>query len=279
MQAENIIRIKAYEIDAMGIVSNIVYVKWFEDLRHLLLDKYYPYEDMMSEQQSPILMKTEVEYKKPLTIMHTARGKAWFSKVGLTKWQITLEIWCGDTLHCRGVQSGGFFSMARNRPVAFPQWFVNLYALSETGRELLVPEPTDLDELTALWEASVRATHTFVTEKDIDELRPIVRHQVLLDCNLRCIKNSEGRILAFMGVKGKHLDMLFVHPDLRGQGLGRFLVNHAIGKWNIETVDVNEQNPQAVGFYHYLGFETVTRSATDDAGRPFPILHLKLKKS
>jgi putative acetyltransferase len=40
------------------------------------------------------------------------------------------------------------------------------------------------------------------------------------------------------------------------------------------TVDVNEQNPEAVAFYLALGFHVVGRSATDAEGRPFPLLRL-----
>ena len=41
------------------------------------------------------------------------------------------------------------------------------------------------------------------------------------------------------------------------------------------TVDVNEQNPAAVGFYEAVGFAVVGRSPLDDAGRPFPLLHMR----
>lgn len=278
MYAENTIRIKAYEIDAMGIVSNIVYIKWFEDLRHLLLDKYYPYEEMMSEQKSPILMKTEVEYKKPLTIMDVAQGKAWFSKMGHTKWEITLEIWSNGILHSRGVQTGGFFSIEKNRPIPFPQWFVDVYNESLKGYDIYKPTEHDYDEITTVWEASVRKTHTFLTEDDVTFFKPKVRYDALPEANLLCIKNMEGNIVAFMGTKDKNLDMLFIHPNQRGKGLGKFLVNYAIDKLKVETVDVNEQNEQATGFYFHVGFEVFSRDETDGMGKPFPILHLRLNK-
>ena len=42
------------------------------------------------------------------------------------------------------------------------------------------------------------------------------------------------------------------------------------------SVDVNEQNPQALGFYLRLGFVRHGRSPVDGSGKPFPILHLRL---
>jgi len=124
---ESDIHIRAYEIDAMGIVSNIVYVKWFEDLRHLMLDKYYPYTDMMGEKKSPLLMKTEIEYIRPLTIMDFPKGRLWFSKMGQTKWVIEIEIFFGDTLYCKGRQTGCFYDIANSKITAFPEWFMDEY--------------------------------------------------------------------------------------------------------------------------------------------------------
>ena len=41
------------------------------------------------------------------------------------------------------------------------------------------------------------------------------------------------------------------------------------------TVEVNEQNPAACGFYEALGFVVIGRSPVDDDGRPFPLLHMR----
>lgn len=42
-------------------------------------------------------------------------------------------------------------------------------------------------------------------------------------------------------------------------------------------MDVNEQNQSAKLFYQVMGFEEYDRSEVDDAGREYPILHLKRK--
>lgn len=77
-----------------------------------------------------------------------------------------------------------------------------------------------------------------------------------------------------MGMSGAQIDSLFVHADARGSGVGRRLVEHAMTLHPVLTVDVNEQNASGAGFYQRLGFETVGRSPVDDAGRPYPLLHL-----
>lgn len=38
---------------------------------------------------------------------------------------------------------------------------------------------------------------------------------------------------------------------------------------------VNEQNPQAVGFYEHLGFVTYKRTVLDEEGNPYPLLYMK----
>lgn len=45
--AEKEIEVNNYDIDAMGIVSNIVYVRWFEDLRTVFINQYMNYSEMI----------------------------------------------------------------------------------------------------------------------------------------------------------------------------------------------------------------------------------------
>ena len=133
MMIERDIMVKAYEIDSVGIVSNIVYIKWFEDLRHYFLDKYYPYKDMMKTQISPMLVKTEVEYKAPLAITDTPTGRSWVAKMGRAKWEIAIEIVSGDTVHCRGRQTGCFYDIANKKIAPVPERLKAAYE-RETGR-------------------------------------------------------------------------------------------------------------------------------------------------
>lgn len=130
MLVEKEITINAYDIDAVGIVSNIVYVRWFEDLRFAFLDKYYPYQEMMQSKITPILLKTEVEYKKALTLFDKPVGRCWLERIGKTKWEMGLEIVTGDTVHCIGKQSGCFYDLNRNRPTKVPERFLEVYEKS-----------------------------------------------------------------------------------------------------------------------------------------------------
>lgn len=136
-------------------------------------------------------------------------------------------------------------------------------------------EPEDYPRLVEVWEASVRATHHFVKESDIEIFRPMVR-DVLPRLTLTCARAVDGAVVGFIAVSEGNVDMLFIHPDGRGQGIGRLLLTHAVESLAATTVDVNEQNEQAVGFYLRMGFEVVGRSELDGTGKPYPILHLRL---
>nr|WP_254924477.1 acetyltransferase [Klebsiella pneumoniae] len=72
----------------------------------------------------------------------------------------------------------------------------------------------------------------------------------------------------------KHMDALFVDPDVRGCGVGKLLIEHALSLTPKLTTNVNEQNEQAVGFYQKMGFRVTGRSETDDLGQPYPLLNL-----
>jgi len=136
--------------------------------------------------------------------------------------------------------------------------------------------PGHYAELLVVWENSVRATHNFITEQDIEFFKPIILQQAFPAVTLRCIKNPTGDIVAFIGVADAKVEMLFVSDQARGQGLGKELLRYAIAELAVTTVDVNEQNPLAVGFYQHMGFKVTARSALDGMGKPFPILHMSL---
>jgi ribosomal protein S18 acetylase RimI-like enzyme len=53
------------------------------------------------------------------------------------------------------------------------------------------------------------------------------------------------------------------------------LLDHAVSVFGATSLDVNEQNLQAVGFYRHMGFEIVGRSELDGAGKPYPLLHMR----
>ena len=137
-------------------------------------------------------------------------------------------------------------------------------------------EKADHFRLLEIWEGSVRATHDFLAEADIQELKPLIFEQYFDAVDLRCAKNSQGEILGFCGVHDGNIEMLFISPDARGKGVGALLATYAIKSQCATKVDVNEQNEQALGFYQHIGFSVTGRSPIDGQGKPYPLLHMAL---
>ena len=136
----------------------------------------------------------------------------------------------------------------------------------------------DYARVVDVWEASVRATHDFVAETDIQIFRPIVTAALPAIENLACLRDQKGQLAGFVAVVDSKVEMLFLHPESRGQGGGKRLLEYAIDEYGAVSLDVNEQNPQATGFYERMGFEVVGRSEIDGTGKPYPILHMRLRE-
>lgn len=133
----------------------------------------------------------------------------------------------------------------------------------------------DTGDLAGIWRASVRATHDFLRDADFREIDALVSGHYLPATRVWVALDETGRARGFMGLSGAHVDALFIDPESRGQGVGRRLLAHAESIAGRLSVDVNEQNLQAVGFYRHMGFAATGRSPTDDAGRPYPLLHMR----
>ncbi len=140
------------------------------------------------------------------------------------------------------------------------------------------PASSDFDELLSLWETSVRSTHHFLTKEDILFYKPLIRNEYFKAVELYIIRNPHTeKIVAFMGLSHDNIEMLFTHPSEQAKGYGKELIEYAIHQKGIRKVDVNEQNEKALRFYLNRGFETIGRDAFDAQGKPYPILHLRLK--
>jgi len=139
------------------------------------------------------------------------------------------------------------------------------------------PSINDYETLINIWENSVRATHDFLKEEDLQFYKPLILNEYFHHVSLFCHKDSNLEITGFMGIESDSLEMLFINPVSRGKGVGKELLIYAIKHQKVKRVDVNEQNAQAIGFYKHMGSHVVNRSEFDGAGKPYPILHMELK--
>lgn len=135
-------------------------------------------------------------------------------------------------------------------------------------------QPQDGDRIIAIWAAAVDATHDFLTPED----RASIGREVeafLPTAPVVLAVDDRDRPLGFMLITNGHMEALFIDPEYRGAGLGAMMIDYALAIHPVLTIDVNEQNAQALGFYEHMGFERIGWSATDGQGRAYPLIHLR----
>lgn len=127
-----------------------------------------------------------------------------------------------------------------------------------------------------IWENSIRATHLFLTSKEIDKIKEYVPKAIENVEHLIIAYNNRDSSIEFMGVENKKIEMLFVKNNERGKGVGTKLIKYGITNFDINEVTVNEDNIEAIKFYKHVGFEVYNRSNVDEQENNFPILYMRL---
>src|SRR5487761_53174 len=91
--------IRTYDIDFAGIVSNIVFIRWLEDLRLGLMAQSYPLVRALSEDVAPVLLETRIRYRRPVTIRDPLFGRMRVADLGRVRWQLAAEFAVRDQIH------------------------------------------------------------------------------------------------------------------------------------------------------------------------------------
>ena len=133
-----------------------------------------------------------------------------------------------------------------------------------------------IEQLLIAWESSVKATHLFLSENEIESIKKYVPQALKQIPHLIIVENKNQVPVGFMGIENQHLEMLFVSNEERGKGLGKKLLNYGIEQYSVNDLAVNEQNPLAKSFYEHMGFEVYKRTNRDEQGNPYPLLYMKL---
>lgn len=147
---------------------------------------------------------------------------------------------------------------------------MKIFEVKERTQELV-------NTLLEVWENSVKATHLFLSDNEIEKIKEYVPQALKEVAHLIVIENENDIPIAFMGIEGTKLEMLFIKNSERRKGLGRQLLNYGIKNYNINELAVNEQNPNAKEFYEHLGFKVYKRTELDEQGNHYPILYMRLE--
>jgi putative acetyltransferase len=130
------------------------------------------------------------------------------------------------------------------------------------------------NQLIAVWEKSVRATHHFLIPADIDYFKSIVQTIDFNSFSVFCLVENE-KLLGFIGLADRKIEMLFLSPAYIGKSLGKMLMTFVLNEHHANEVEVNEQNTHAVKFYEKMGFTIYDRMEKDSEGKNYPILKMR----
>jgi acyl-CoA thioester hydrolase len=113
--------IRTYDIDFAGIVSNIVFIRWLEDLRLGLMDEAYPLIRALAEDVAPVLLSTRIDYRRPVTISDPLIGRMRVAGLGRVRWRLAAQFTVRGAVHAEAEQEGLFMRLSSRRPIAIPE--------------------------------------------------------------------------------------------------------------------------------------------------------------
>ncbi|MGK6343774.1 GNAT family N-acetyltransferase [Chryseobacterium sp. DT-3] len=141
--------------------------------------------------------------------------------------------------------------------------------------EIRLAKAGDYPRIMEIWESAVKATHDFLSDEDFNYFKQAIPRDYLPNMEVYLI-SEKGESAGFASVVDGNLEMLFIHDDVRGKGYGKKLYEFMKETKGLTKVDVNEQNPKAIGFYEKMGFKRIGRSDQDGSGKAYPLIHMSL---
>jgi acyl-CoA thioester hydrolase len=115
------IPVRTYDVDFIGYVSNIVYVRWLEDLRLQILADHFPLNRAIEELGiAPVLVRTEIDYKRPIRLFDVVLGRMWVGELGRVRQVLQAEFTVDGELRAAARQITCFVDVKTGRAQPTP---------------------------------------------------------------------------------------------------------------------------------------------------------------
>jgi acyl-CoA thioester hydrolase len=119
--------VRTYDVDYAGVVSNLVYLRWTEDLRLTVLEVYYPLERLLEAGLAPTLTETLIRYYRPARINDKVWGRMWVDRLTKIKVLFKAEIYANGELAAAAEQKGCLIHLPTGRVALIPDELVQIY--------------------------------------------------------------------------------------------------------------------------------------------------------
>ena len=120
----------------------------------------------------------------------------------------------------------------------------------------------DVDAAAHIWLDTNIKAHYFVPSQYWESNFKTVK-EMLPQAEVYVYDNGE-EIQGFIGVRGGHVEGLFVSDEMQSHGIGKLLLDHIKSKKNTLSLNAYLENARAIHFYKREGFE-VERETVDEA--------------
>jgi YbgC/YbaW family acyl-CoA thioester hydrolase len=125
------VQVMFFDTDCAAVVHNIAYLRFIETARTLLAESLgMDLRSMAASQQYPVVVRTEIDYKKPATLGDKLRVDGVLERVE------RLRFWCAfdvvrpadDSVICRARQMLVLVQLPGGRPMRLPDEWQTRYA-------------------------------------------------------------------------------------------------------------------------------------------------------
>lgn len=114
-----------------------------------------------------------------------------------------------------------------------------------------------------VWSRAGSLAHPFIPGEGEGERARKMREVYLVHAE-NWVAETDGRVVALLGLLGAEIGGLFVAPEAQGTGVGRRLVEHAAALHGALTLEVYEKNSAARSFYTRMGFVEESRRVDEE---------------
>lgn len=117
------IQVMFFDTDAAGVVHNIAYLRFIEIARTLLGDQIgMGIADMVSTKMFPVVVRTEIDYRRPAALGDKLVVKGWLEKIERMRFWVVFQVKrpSDGTLIAECRQTMAVVQMPEGRPVRLP---------------------------------------------------------------------------------------------------------------------------------------------------------------
>ncbi|WOF72492.1 GNAT family N-acetyltransferase [Parvibaculaceae bacterium PLY_AMNH_Bact1] len=123
----------------------------------------------------------------------------------------------------------------------------------------------DTDALVSVWKAATSVAHPFLKQAFMAQETENLRNLYLPNAETWVVEDNDAPV-GFIALIGDEIGGLFLDPACHGKGLGKAMVDHAIGLKGPLWLEVFEKNAVGRRFYDRYGFVETDRSMHEASG-------------